>query len=92
MDHVYDDLMYAFQNVRLNDGENVLNRYVVAGFISCFMLFEGTWQKYHYGDDARARKYLEFAVTAGDFVINSGQYDIVRFQELVWFARLERQP
>ena len=39
MDHVYDDLMYAFQNVRLNDGENVLNRYVVAGFISrlCFL-------------------------------------------------------
>ncbi|OJV36213.1 MAG: RagB/SusD family nutrient uptake outer membrane protein [Bacteroidia bacterium 43-41] len=76
MDHVYDDLMFAFENVRLNDGDNVLNRYIVAGFISRIMLFEGTWQKYHYNDQARAKKYLELAVAAGDFVINSGKYDI----------------
>jgi hypothetical protein len=76
MDRVYDDLMFAFQNVRLNDGDNVLNRYVVAGFISRIMLFEGTWQKYHHNDQARAKKYLELAVAAGDFVINSGNYSI----------------
>ena len=76
MDHVYDDLLFAFNNVRLNDGDNVLNRYVVAGFISRIMLFEGTWQKYHLNDQTRAKKYLELAVAAGDFVINSGKYDI----------------
>ena len=76
MDHVYDDLLFAFNNVRLNDGANVLNRYVVAGFISRIMLFEGTWQKYHHNDQTRAKKYLELAVAAGDFVINSGNYDI----------------
>lgn len=76
MDHVYDDLLFAYNNVRLNDGDNVLNRYVVAGFISRIMLFEGTWQKYHLNDQTRAKKYLELAVTAGDFVINSGKYDI----------------
>lgn len=93
MDRVYDDLMYAFQNVRLNDGDNVLNRYVVAGFISRFMLFEGTWQKYHLGDEARARKYLELAVTAGDFVINSGQYDITSdFRSLFGSQDLKGNP
>lgn len=76
MDHVYDDLLYAFENVRLNDGDNVLNRYVVAGFISRIMLFEGTWQKYHLNDQTRAKKYLELATAAGDFVINSGKYNI----------------
>ncbi len=76
MDHVYDDLLFAFNNVRLNDGDNVLNRYIVAGFISRIMLFEGTWQKYHLNDQTRAKKYLELAVAAGDFVINSGKYDI----------------
>lgn len=76
MDKVYDDLLYAFNNIRLNDGVNVLNKYIAAGFISRLMLFEGTWLKYHNGDQARAKKYLEFAVTAGDFVINSGKFSI----------------
>lgn len=76
MDNAYDDLKFAFDNVRLNDGANVLNRYIVAGFISRIMLFEGTWQKYHKNDQTRAKKYLELAIAAGDFVINSGNYDI----------------
>ncbi len=76
MDNVYDDLKYAFNSIRLNDGNNVLNKYIAAGFITRIMLFEGTWQKYHHNDEARAEKYLQFAIDAGDFVINSGKYDI----------------
>ena len=93
MDHVYDDLLYAFQNVRLDDGNNVLNRYIVAGFISRFMLFEGTWQKYHLNDQARAKKYLELAVTAGDFVINSGKYNVTsNFRSLFGSQDLKNNP
>lgn len=93
MDHVYDDLKYAFENVRLNDGNNVLNRYIVAGFISRIMLFEGTWQKYHHNDQARAQKYLELAISAGDFVINSGQYDITTdFRSLFGSQDLKGNP
>ena len=93
MDHVYDDLKYAFENVRLNDGSNVLNRYIVAGFISRIMLFEGTWQKYHHNDQARAQKYLELAISAGDFVINSGQYDITSdFRSLFGSQDLKGNP
>jgi len=76
MDKVYDDLKYAFENIRLNDGDNVLNKYIAAGFITRIMLFEGTWQKYHMDDATRAKKYLQFAIDAGDFVMNSGKYDI----------------
>ena len=93
MDHVYDDLKFAFENVRLNDGSNVLNRYIVAGFISRIMLFEGTWQKYHHNDQARAQKYLELAISAGDFVINSGQYDITSdFRSLFGSQDLKGNP
>lgn len=93
MDHVYDDLKFAFENVRLNDGSNVLNRYIVAGFISRIMLFEGTWQKYHHNDQARAQKYLELAISAGDFVINSGQYDITSdFRSLFGSQDLNGNP
>lgn len=74
MDKVYDDFEYALANMRQNDGAQLLNVYIAAGFISRFMLFEGTWQKYHEGDNAKAQKYLELAVKAGDVVINSAKW------------------
>lgn len=76
MEKVYDDLVFAFDNIRLSDGAQYLNKDIAAGFISRFMLYEGTWIKYHGGDQAIAKKYLEFAVRAGDFVINSKRYQI----------------
>ena len=76
MGHVYDMCKDVMANMRTSDGTNVLNRYVAAAFISRWMLFEGTWQKYHFGNTALAKKYLEFAVEAGDYVINSGKYYI----------------
>lgn len=76
MDKVYDDLMFAFENVRLSDGDQYVNRYVVAGFITRFALFEGAWQKYYYNNNERAKKFFELAVQAGDFLINSGRYTV----------------
>jgi hypothetical protein len=77
MDHVYDDLKFAMENVRLSDGDQYLNRFSVAGFISRAALTEASWQKYYYNNDERARKFFELAVEAGDLVISSGKYDIV---------------
>jgi len=69
MDKVYDDFVYVLDNMRLSDGNaQYLNKYIAAGFISRWMLFEGTWQKYHLNNTARAKKYLELAVRAGDLV------------------------
>jgi len=76
MDSVYSNFVYALNNVRADDGTMNVNKYVVAGFISRWMLFEGTWQKYHKNDNARAKKYLELAVQAGDIVIASNKYAI----------------
>lgn len=77
MDAVYDDLVYAFENVKLADGARTVNRYVVAGLITRVALHEATWQKYYYNNTDRARKFLELAIDAGNFVINSGNYSIV---------------
>lgn len=77
MDGVYNDFKFALQNVRLDDGDQNVNRYIVAGFISRLALIEGTWQKYYYKNDAQAKKFLELAVEAADFVIASNRYDIV---------------
>src|SRR3546814_2113507 len=44
MDAVYADFQYALENVRLNDGDQSVNRYVVAGVVSRLALNEGAWQ------------------------------------------------
>ena len=75
MDNVYDDFEYVLDNMRASDGNSqYLNRYVAASFISRFMLFEGTWQKYHENDTEKAQKYLGLAVRAADLVIGSGKW------------------
>jgi len=74
MDEVYNDLDYALENVKTDDGTMNVNKYVVAGFVSRLALFEGTWQKYHKNDTERATKFLNLAVKAADIVRNSGKY------------------
>ncbi len=75
MDKVYDDFNYAFDNLRLSDlSSQYLNKYIAASFISRFMLFEGTWQKYQLNNTAKAKQYLDLCVKAADFVKASGKY------------------
>lgn len=76
MDAVYEDLKFALNNVRLNDGNQNVNRYVVAGFTSRIALQEGTWQKYYYKNNDRAKKFLDLAVEASDIVMKSAKYAI----------------
>ncbi len=78
MDKVYDDFQYVMSNMRLDDGANLLNRYIAASLITRLMLFEGSFQHYHNIDPARAKKYLEMVVQAGDFVLNSGKWSFGR--------------
>jgi len=77
MNAVYDDFKFALENVRLNDGDQSVNRYVVAGIVSRLALAEGTWQKYYYKNNEQAKKFFDLAVEAGGMVISSGRYDIV---------------
>lgn len=76
MNAVYDDLMFAFENVRVNDGAMNVNKNIVAGFITRIALSEGTWQKYYYKNNAQAKKFLDLAILAGEHVMK-GNYDIV---------------
>lgn len=77
MDAVFNDFEYALQNVRLNDGGQYVNRYVVAAMVSRWALFEASWQKYYYKNNERAKKFFDQAVTAAEMVMNSGKYGIV---------------
>jgi hypothetical protein len=79
MDKVYDDFVFALNNVRTKakEGADYVNQDVVAAFVSRLALFEGTWQKYHNNNAERAKKFLNLAVEAADLVINGNQYAIV---------------
>ena len=75
------DLRYAMDSVRQADGAMQINKFVVAGMASRFMLREGTYLKYHYAasdpDAARmAEQCLVFAKDAALVVMNSGKYSI----------------
>lgn len=76
MDAVFEEFKYAMQNVRINDGAQNVNRYVVASFVARWALFEGSWQKYYYQDNERAKMCFKLAEEAAQMVINSGNYRI----------------
>ncbi len=77
MDSVLADFQYAAANVRVNDGDkSIVNRYAVLARMSRVFLFEGTWQKYHAGNNAKAAQYLEAAKWAANEVITKGGYSV----------------
>ena len=77
MDQVYEDFDFAMNHVRKHDIDaQHVNQYVVAAFVSRWALFEASWQKYHYDNDAQAKKFFELAVTAAEIVMDSGKFDI----------------
>jgi len=93
MDKVYDDFEYVLANMLENDGAGYVNRYVAASFISNFMLFEGSWQHYHGLDAGRAKKYLELAVKASQYVIDSGKWNFGKdFKSLFASDNLATHP
>lgn len=77
MDAVYADFEYALANIRLDDGYQYINRYVAAAMVCRWALIEGSWQKYYYNNLTQAAKFFDLAVSCGNFLIDSGKYDIV---------------
>lgn len=84
MDKVLADFRYAAANVRASDGKAGLtvNKYVVLAFMSRVFLFEGTWQKYHLNNSAKAKEYLEAAKWAAGEVIASKKYSLKNYRDV----------
>ena len=94
MDSVLADFQYAAANVRVSDGDkSVVNRYAVLARMSRVFLFEGTWQKYHLGNNAKAKEYLEAAKWAANEVMTKGSYSIAAdYRSLFNSADLSGNP
>ncbi len=77
MENVLVDLNFAVENIRDNDGDNLINRDVALAIKSEICLFEGTFRKYH--DElslADANEWFRESVSASEMLINSGKYSL----------------
>lgn len=95
MDNVTDDLEFANSNIRETDGVKglTINRAVALAFTSRVMLFEGTWQKYNEGNNAKATEYLTIAKEAAAKVIGSNDYSLTpNFKDLTTSVSLAGNP
>ncbi len=75
-ERIIEDFEYAMKYVRANDGNLQVNKYVVAGMASRYLLREGTYLKYVKGDETMAALCLQKAKEAAEMVMNSGRYSI----------------
>ncbi len=76
MPRVIADLRFALENIRENDGELKINKYVAAAMIARAMLREGTFLKYHGIDAEVAANCLQLGKEACLTVMNSGKYTL----------------
>ena len=76
MDKALEDINYAVENIGTMhaDSRTAYNVHVANAMKSRVCLFEGTYAKYHQGDNARAEKYLKEAKAASEAIINAGQF------------------
>ena len=81
MDSVLLDFKYAAENIRAADAATgpaglIVNKSVALAFMSRVFLFEGTWQKYHLNNQAKANEYLEAAKWAANELITKNAYSV----------------
>lgn len=74
MDKVLEDLNYAVENCATTSGKTVFSTDMIQAFKAEVCLTEGTYAKYHQNDNARATKFLQEAVKAGEAI--AGKYPI----------------
>lgn len=94
MDKVLEDFQFAAENVREsvpNEGLMV-DRNVVLAYMSQVLLFEGTWQKYHANNTAKAKEYLEAAQWAANEVIMSGDFSLGDYRSVFNSLSLDGNP
>jgi len=94
MDKVLEDFQYAADHVRGNVASEglMVDRNVVLSLMSRVFLYEGTWQKYHEENSAKAAEYLEAAKWAASEVIASGEFSLGNYRQVFTSLSLSGNP
>jgi hypothetical protein len=79
VDSIMADLEYAVANISADMGNKTrVHKYCALALLSRFSLYEGTYRKYHpeLNLASTAERFLQRAVSAGEEMMNSGQFEI----------------
>jgi len=77
MENVLADLNFAVENIRENDGANLIDRYTALAIKSEITLFEGTFRKYHTELGLTDfNSWLEESVLASEKIMESGLFSL----------------
>lgn len=71
MDYVLEDLDYAIAHISAQNGKTVFSKDLAQAVKAEICLYEGSYARYHQKDEARAKKYFEQAVKAGEAIASS---------------------
>lgn len=71
MDYVLEDLDYAVAHISAQNGKTVFSKDLAQAIKAEICLYEGSYAKYHQNDNARAQKYFQEAVKAGEAIASS---------------------
>lgn len=71
MDYVLEDLDYAISHITAQSGKTVFSKDLAQAIKAEICLYEGSYAKYHQKDNARAQKYFQEAVKAGEAIASS---------------------
>ena len=98
MDHVYDDLKYAAENIG-SGSKTTYSSDLAYAMMSQICLYEASYCKYrtleenYYApDEARAKKYYEYVVAAGDYLMGRGYSLNADYQANYNSVSLESNP
>lgn len=71
MDFVLEDINYATEHIAAKSSKTTFSRDMAMAMKAEYCLFEGAYATYHSNDKARAKKYFEEAVAAGEAIYDS---------------------
>ena len=71
MDFVLEDINYASEHMAAKSSKTTFSRDLALAMKAEMCLFEGAYATYHANDKARAKKYFEEVVSAGEAIFSS---------------------
>ncbi|MDE6301574.1 MAG: RagB/SusD family nutrient uptake outer membrane protein [Muribaculaceae bacterium] len=75
MDFVLENLDFAVANIGATSSKSKFSKDMAQAMKAEICLYEGSYAKYHQGDNTRAKKYFDEVIKAGEAI--SGKYPIV---------------
>lgn len=78
VDRIFEDFQFAVDNIREDQLEGAVDKWVAMTLMARYALYEGTYRKYHpeLGLEGTAGNYLQLAADLAKAIIDSGRFSL----------------